>query len=117
MSNEFTIQSEAQVTNIKNRQATKDIVTDIVSNIQNDLVNTDEINNKLDTIINATAQVGAVATDLSNTQSVTNQTNISNPQIDTLGEQNKDILIKLANQNTRINELENKLDLILEKLS
>ena len=46
MSNEFTIQSEAQVTNIKNRQATKDIVTDIVSNIQNDLVNTDEINNK-----------------------------------------------------------------------
>ena len=111
MSDEFVIQTESQQKNIRNKQATKELINEVTNNIQNNLVNTSEINDKIDSLINATAQNNAIATDV-NTSVAT-----SNPNIDLIDEQNKDILIKLSNQNTRINELENKLDLILEKLS
>jgi len=113
MSDEFVIQTEAQETNIRNKQATKELINEVTNNIENNLVGTTEISDKLDTLIVATAQQNAVASDLSpNNETQT----VNNPNIDLIGDQNKDILDKLNQQDVRINALENKLDLILEKL-
>ena len=113
MSDEFVIQTEAQETNIRNKQATKELINEVTSNIENNLVGTTEISDKLDTLIVATAQTNAVASDLSLDNTV--QETI-NPNIDLIGDQNKDMLDKLNQQDIRINALEDKLDLILEKL-
>lgn len=110
MDAEFEIQTTEQVLNIRNREAIQNQVEQTINEITPN-INTDIIDEKLDIIID----------NITNTEEQNSQINVINEKIDDINTsfittQNNDIIMKIEQQDLKIKTLEEKLDLILDKL-
>lgn len=110
MDAEFEIQTTEQVLNIRNREAIQNQVEQTINEITPN-INTNIIDEKLDIIID----------NITNTEEQNSQINVINEKIDDINTsfittQNNDIIMKIEQQDLKIKTLEEKLDLILDKL-
>lgn len=110
MDAEFEIQTTEQVLNIRNREAIQNQVEQTINEITPN-INTSIIDEKLDIIID----------NITNTEEQNSQINVINEKIDDINTsfittQNNDIIMKIEQQDLKIKTLEEKLDLILDRL-
>ena len=109
MSDEFLIQTESEELAIRNRQTIKETVEDTITNIENNNIDNNIINNKLDILLDVVTDDSQLISDV--TPSTSNSLSI-----DELIDQNNNLLYKIKKQDEKITNLENKIDLILQKL-
>lgn len=110
---EIIVQTADEVAQIDYRRLTNDIITAQTDEIQNNINN---ISEQLDVIIdntNSNTYNAPISSDID----LSNVTDLIEDIDTTIVEANtQDILIKLGQQQEQINDINNKLDLILSKL-
>lgn len=112
---EIIVQTADEVAQIDYRRLTNDIITAQTDEIQNNINN---ISEQLDVIIdNTNSNTYTYNTPISSDIDLSNVTDLIEDIDTTIVEANtQDILIKLGQQQEQINDINNKLDLILSKL-
>ena len=115
MQEEIIVQTADEVANIDYMRNTNDIINKQTNEIQN---NMDIITEQLETIIDNTntatisdVDVSSIDVDLSEVTDLIDSIDTTMVEANT-----QDILIELNNQKKQINDINDKLDLILEKL-
>lgn len=110
---EIIVQTADEVAQIDYKRFTNDIITNQSNEIKNDIVT---ISEQLDTIIDNTTS-NTYNTSISSDIDLSNITE-SIEKIDTtvMESNTQDILIKIRQQQDQIDDINNKLDLILSKL-
>ena len=115
MQEEIIVQTADEVANIDYMRNTNDIINEQTNEIQN---NMDIITEQLETIIDNTntatisdVDVSSIDVDLSEVTDLIDSIDTTMVEANT-----QDILIELNNQKQQINDINDKLDLILEKL-
>ena len=110
---EIIVQTADEVAQIDYKRLTNDIITAQTDEIQNNINN---ISEQLDVIIDSTNS-NTYDMPISSDIDLSNVTNLIEDIDTTIVEANtQDILIKLGQQQEQINDINNKLDLILSKL-
>lgn len=110
---EIIVQTADEVAQIDYKRLTNDIITAQTDEIQNNINN---ISEQLDVIIDNTNS-NTYDMPISSDSDLSNVTNLIEDIDTTIVEANtQDILIKLGQQQEQINDINNKLDLILSKL-
>lgn len=110
---EIIVQTADEVAQIDYKRLTNDIITAQTDEIQNNINN---ISEQLDVIID-NANSNTYDMPISSDIDLSNVTNLIEDIDTTIVEANtQDILIKLGQQQEQINDINNKLDLILSKL-
>lgn len=110
---EIIVQTADEVAQIDYRRLTNDIITAQTDEIQNNINN---ISDQLDVIIDNTNS-NTYNTPISSDIDLSNVTDLIENIDTTIVEVNtQDILVKLGQQQEQINDINNKLDLILSKL-
>lgn len=115
MQEEIIVQTADEVANIDYMRNTNDIINKQTNEIQN---NMDIITEQLETIIDNTNTATISDVDMSSIDvDLSEVTDLIDSIDTTMVEANtQDILIELNNQKQQINDINDKLDLILEKL-
>lgn len=112
MVDDYQVQTAAQVSVINNRKMIKQISKEITNN------DNTNIEKKIDNLINTlnTDTSGVVSLNNNNIDLSTITNKIDDLDTELIKTQNKDMLIRIKEQEKSIENLERKIDLILEKL-
>lgn len=112
MVDDYQVQTAAQVSVINNRKMIKQISKEITNN------DNTNIEKKIDNLINTlnTDTSGVVSLNNNNIDLSTITNKIDDLDTELIKTQNKDMLIRIKEQEKSIENLEKKIDLILEKL-
>lgn len=114
MAEEIIVQTADEVANIDYMMKTNDMINQQTNEMQN---NIDTITEQLDIIIDNTNNITTTESAPTSDVDLTEVTDLINNIDTTLVEANtQDILVKISNQQEQINDINEKLDLILRKL-